>query len=158
MANQSLVGASPLPRKTNQKKKKRKKANQSLVGASPLPRKKRKEKWQTRVLLVPPPFPPDTHSTDPHPPICIQSKTTSILIHVLTRAYPSALLLFFHLPISSSSRAIFISVYHRASHSAASKNLFIMLRYYFSQTPTMSKEKRKCRRTFLTYFILFIFS
>ena len=137
MAIQGLVGASPLPRKTNQKKK--------------------KEKWQTRVLLVPPPFPPDTHSTDPHPPICIQSKTTSILIHVLTRAYPSASpSLLFHLPISSSSRAIFISVYHRASHSAASKNLFIMLRYYFSQTPTMSKEKRKCRRTFLTYFILFI--
>ena len=109
-------------------------------------------------MVPPPPFPPDTHSTDPHPPICIQSKTTSILIHVLTRAYPSALLLFFHLPISSSSRAIFISVYHRASHSAASKNLFIMLRYYFSQTlPKAVKRKRKSQRITLDIFPIFHF-
>ena len=153
MAIQGLVGASPLPRKTNQKKKKRKKANQSLVGASPLPTRHTFHRSPPSHLHT------EQNHLHPHPRLDPRISIRIIII------FPSSHLIFFQsyfylclssrLPFSSFKESfhhveilLFPDTNHVKRKKKMSKNIFDIfhtfhiLIIFFPYTNTLKKKIR----------------
>ena len=124
--------------KEEEKKEKRKMANQSLVGASPLPTRHTFHRSPPSHLHT------EQNHLHPHPRLDPRISIRIIII------FPSSHLIFFqsYFYLCLSSRFPFSSFKESFHH------VEILL---FPDTNHV-KRKKKCRRTFLTYFILFIFS
>ena len=164
MANQSLVGASPLPRKKQTKKRKKKKmANQSLVGASPLPTRHTFHRSPPSHLHT------EQNHLHPHPRLDPRISIRIIII------FPSSHLIFFQsyfylclssrFPFSSFKESfhhveilLFPDTNHVKRKKKMSKNIFDIFYtfhifiIFFPYTNTLKKNKDSLWKSFIFCF------